>query len=54
MRILVVFFNTFPDDDSGIIRSVPLVMKYDGVVFTYFSMEIIRIMFLSNKIYINY
>ena len=48
------FFNTFPDDDSGIIRSVPLVMKYDGVVYPSLSMEMIRIMSESNKVYINY
>ena len=48
------FFNTFPDDDSGIIRSVPLVMKYDGVVYPSLSMEMVRIMSEANKVYVNY
>ena len=48
------FFNTFPDDDSGIIRSVPLVMKYDGVVYPSLSMEMVRIMTEANKVYVNY
>ena len=48
------FFNTFPDDDSGIIRSVPLVMKYEDVVYPSLSMEMVRIMTESNKVYVNY
>ena len=48
------FFNTFPDDDSGIIRSVPLVMKYEGVVYPSLSMEMVRIMTEANKVYVNY
>lgn len=48
------FFNTFPDDDSGIIRSVPLVMKYEDVVYPSLSMEMVRIMTESSKVYVNY
>lgn len=48
------FFNTFPDDDSGIIRSVPLVMKYDGVVYPSLSMEMVRILTEADRVYINY
>ena len=48
------FFNTIPDDDSGIIRSVPLVMKYRDIVYPSLSMEMIRIMTQSNKVYVNY
>ncbi|MDQ1340403.1 MAG: adenylate cyclase [Campylobacterota bacterium] len=48
------FFNTIPDDDSGIIRSVPLVMKHDGVVYPSLSMEMIRILTEANKVYVNY
>ena len=48
------FFNTMPDDDSGIIRSVPLVMKYDGVVYPSLSMEMIRIMTQADKVFLNY
>ena len=48
------FFNTFPDDDSGIIRSVPLVMKYEDVVYPSLSMEMVRILTEANKVYVNY
>ena len=48
------FFNTIPDDDSGIIRSVPLVMEYDGVIYPSLSMEMIRIMTEASKVYVNY
>ena len=48
------FFNTFPDDDSGIIRSVPLIMKFEDVVYPSLSMEMVRIMTEANKVYVNY
>jgi len=48
------FFNTIPDDDSGIIRSVPLVMEYDGVIYPSLSMEMIRVMTEASKVYVNY
>jgi len=48
------FFNTFPDGDSGIIRSVPLIIKYDDSTYPSLSMEMVRIMTQANKVYINY
>ncbi len=48
------FFNTLPDGDSGIIRSVPLVMKHQGVVYPSLSMEMIRIMSEASKVFVNY
>ena len=48
------FFNTIPDDDSGIIRSVPLVMKHKGVVYPSLAMEMIRIMSETDKVFLNY
>ena len=48
------FFNTFPDDDSGIIRSVPLIMKYEDVIYPSLSMEMVRILTEANKVYVNY
>ena len=48
------FFNTLPDDDSGIIRSVPLVMQYNGIIYPSLSMEMVRIMTEANKVYLNY
>ena len=35
------FFNTVPDSD-GIVRSVPLLMRYDGVVYPALSLEMVR------------
>ncbi|MGE4294515.1 MAG: CHASE2 domain-containing protein [Campylobacterales bacterium] len=37
------YFNTIPDDDSGIIRSVPLVMKYDDIIYPSLALEMVRI-----------
>ncbi|MFA6136801.1 MAG: adenylate/guanylate cyclase domain-containing protein [Sulfurimonas sp.] len=47
------FFNTFPDSD-GLVRSVPLVMKYDGAVYPSLAMEMVRIMTQADKVYVNY
>ena len=47
------FFNTIPDDD-GIIRSVPLVMKYDDTIYPSLSMEMIRILTEASKVFVNY
>jgi len=49
-----VFFNTIPDDDSGIIRSVPLIMEYEGTVYPSLAMEMVRILTEANKVFINY
>jgi len=35
------FFNTIPDSD-GIVRSVPMIMRYNGVVYPALSLEMIR------------
>jgi len=48
------FFNTIPDDDSGIIRSVPLIMKYDDMVYPSLAMEMVRILTEASKVYVNY
>jgi len=47
------FFNTIPDA-SGMIRSVPLAMKYEGVVYPSLSMEMIRIASQANRVTVNY
>ncbi|MFA6192353.1 MAG: adenylate/guanylate cyclase domain-containing protein [Sulfurimonas sp.] len=47
------FFNTFPDSD-GLVRSVPLVMKYDGAVYPSLAMEMVRVMTQADKVYVNY
>ena len=36
------FFNNTPDED-GMIRSVPLVMKYDGIVYSSLPLEMLRV-----------
>ncbi len=36
------FFNNTPDN-SGMIRNVPLIMKYDGVIYPSLALEMIRI-----------
>lgn len=35
------FFNTIPDSD-GIVRSIPMIMRYEGVVYPALSLEMIR------------
>ena len=47
------FFNTIPDDD-GIVRSVPLLVKYDDSIYPSLSLEILRLVYGSKKIVINY
>jgi len=47
------FFNTIPDDD-GIVRSVPLIVKYDGSIYPSLSLEILRLVYGAKKIVINY
>lgn len=47
------FFNTIPDSD-GIIRSVPLIMRYDSSLLPALSLEMIRLGEGEKKIYINY
>ncbi|MEW6550697.1 MAG: adenylate/guanylate cyclase domain-containing protein [Campylobacterota bacterium] len=47
------FFNNIPDD-SGIIRSVPLVIKYDDMLYPSLALEIIRVVTGEKKIYVDY
>ena len=47
------YFNTIPDSD-GIVRSIPLVMEYDGVLYPSLSLEMVRIMLGAKKINIVY
>ncbi len=48
------FFNTIPDDDSGIIRSVPLVMKYEDIIYPSLAFEMLRVANEVQKVHINY
>jgi len=43
------FFNNTPDE-GGMIRSVPLVMEYDGVIYSSLALEMIRIYSQQNKV----
>ncbi|WP_201352659.1 CHASE2 domain-containing protein [Hydrogenimonas urashimensis] len=47
------FFNTLPDLD-GIVRSVPLLIRYDGMLFPSISLEMVRAMMQSGRIDIDY
>ncbi|MBP1681958.1 MAG: putative adenylate cyclase [Proteobacteria bacterium] len=47
------YFNTIPDSD-GIVRSIPLVMEYDGVLYPSLSLEMVRIALGEKKINIVY
>lgn len=47
------FFNTIPDDD-GIVRSVPMLVKYEGVIYPSLSLEMIRLIYSVNQVRINY
>ncbi len=47
------FFNNIPDE-SGIIRSVPLVISYDEIIYPSLALEVVRIITDTNKVYINY
>jgi len=47
------FFNTIPDND-GIVRSIPLVVKYENTIYPSLSLEMIRLILGSKKIVVNY
>jgi len=47
------FFNNLPDD-SGIVRSVPMVIRYDDQLYPSLALEIIRVSMGINKIIVNY
>lgn len=44
------YFNTIPDDDSGIIRNVPLVMRYNEMIYPSLSLEMIRNAVDANRV----
>ncbi|MCK5111846.1 MAG: adenylate/guanylate cyclase domain-containing protein [Arcobacteraceae bacterium] len=47
------FFNNVPDE-SGVVRSVPLVIRYDDQIYPSLALEIIRTISDKKKVYINY
>jgi adenylate cyclase len=47
------FFNTLPDRD-GIVRSVPLLVRYDDTLYPSISMEMVRILTQSDKVVVDY
>lgn len=47
------YFNTIPDND-GVVRSIPLVMEYDGILYPSLGLEMVRIMLDENKITVAY
>ena len=47
------FFNNVPDE-SGIVRSVPLLVRYDNQLFPSLSLEVIRIAYNAKKVIVNY
>lgn len=47
------YFNMIPDSD-GIVRSVPLIMNYEGILYPSLSLEMIRIALEEQKINVVY
>jgi len=47
------FFNNIPDD-SGTIRSVPLVISYDDSIYSSLALEMVRAITNTKKVIINY
>lgn len=47
------FFNTIPDND-GIIRSVPLAMKYDYIVYPSLGLDMVRNFYYANAVTVLY
>ena len=47
------FFNNIPDD-SGIVRSVPMVIRYDDQIYPSLALEIIRVSSGIDKVFVNY
>ncbi|HEY9018680.1 adenylate/guanylate cyclase domain-containing protein [Thiomicrospira sp.] len=47
------YFNTLPDSD-GVVRSVPLVMEYEGMLFPALSLEMMRIILGDNRLTVQY
>ncbi len=47
------FFNNVPDE-SGVVRSVPLIIRYDEQLYPSLALEIIRTISDKRKVYVNY
>ncbi|WP_072680878.1 CHASE2 domain-containing protein [Arcobacter sp. LA11] len=47
------FFNNVPDD-SGVVRSVPLIISYDDIIYSSLSLEMLRVLSNTNQVYIQY
>ncbi|MCG3671619.1 CHASE2 domain-containing protein [Aliarcobacter butzleri] len=47
------FFNNIPDD-TGIIRSVPLVISYDDTIYSSLALEVIRVINGTQKVVVQY
>ncbi len=47
------FFNMIPDGD-GVVRSVPMLIRYKGFLYPSLTLEIFRILLQKNKIEVNY
>ena len=47
------FFNNIPDD-SGIVRSVPLIISYEDMIYPSLSLEVLRIITQTNRVFVNY
>lgn len=47
------FFNNIPDD-TGIIRSVPLVISYDDTIYPSLALEVIRVINDTQKVIVQY
>jgi len=47
------FFNNIPDP-SGIIRSVPLIISYNDMIFPSLSLEVLRVIYNTKRVFINY
>ncbi|WP_419765066.1 MAG: CHASE2 domain-containing protein [Arcobacter sp.] len=47
------FFNNIPDE-SGIIRSVPLIISYDDAIYPSLALEILRIITDTKRVDVNY
>lgn len=47
------YFNTIPDDD-GVVRSIPLVMEFEGVLYPTLSLEMIRLALGVSRLEIDY
>ena len=47
------FFNNIPDD-GGVVRSVPLIIRYDDQIYPSISLEIVRASLGIEKVFINY